>query len=172
MNSADRNSPRYQARRFHFTIGDDESAGMDQFPAIEALPILGKDPYGYNNDYELGFALGLAYLKLRRPWPVALGEQVELDPAPDHLVELVTQLRPASATAKPAPLSTLEGFLAVVDGVIDLTLNRPDLLPRLAMKIDAMTNADLRAHCLAALNASEPPPSGFFGELEGATDGR
>lgn len=170
MKSCDRNSSLYLARRFHFTIGQDDSAGLFQLPDLDDLPRLGPGDYGFMRDYELGFALGLAYLKLRRPWPELPNGKAELDPAPDYLLNLVCSLMNGADTTKSAAPEILEGFLTVVDLLADLTLNRPDLVPALIARVDALDNAELRSICLAAMN-SEAVASEFFRSLEGGDDG-
>lgn len=170
MKNCDRNSPLYLARRLHFTIGENDSAGLFQLPDLEHLPRLGPGDYGFMRDYELGFALGLSYLKLRRPWPELHNGNAELDPAPDYLINLVCSLMNGTDTTKSAAPEVLEGFLAVVDFLADLTLNRQDLVPALVARVDALSNADLRKFCLAAIN-STGAASEFFHSLEGGEDG-
>jgi len=150
--------------RFHFTIGANDMAGLDQFPTLGNLPSFGPAFDDYLVGYELGFALGLGYLKLRRPWPVAHGEKMELDQATEYLARLLADLSSGKGSQ-----AIREGFLAVPDGLVDLTLNRPDLVPDLIAQVDALTNEDLRALCIAALNSTRQV-SMFFLNLDGAHD--
>jgi hypothetical protein len=141
---------------FAFSIGENNQAGIDQFPNLRNLPSFIPALIGY----ELGFALGLAYLKLRRPWPTSDDEKMELDSAPEWLAGLLTEISSENR------LAIRHGFLAVPDGFVDLALNRPDLVPDLIAQVDALENEDLQALCLDSLNSSRQV-SGFFDRLDG-----
>ncbi len=172
MKKRSQNPNEMLADIFCFQIGNGDTAGVHQFPSIERLPRLSDDQRWPDCEYELGYALGLAYLKLSRPWDVKPGAAIAPDIAPDHLFELAKRLQPVGTSSKAAPVLVRAGFFAVIDLVVFLALRRPDSLQALAAKIDVVTNEGLKAYCLAALSSTGEKPSTFFDGLAGALDGR
>jgi hypothetical protein len=152
------------ASRFIFTIGENDSADLSQFPDVENMGGLGLDTErdGFVPGHELGFALGLAYLKLCRPWPRIENPVLNIDPV--YLLNLLPGMQRSSP-------EILEGFLAVIETLTDVSLNRPDLIPALIARVDALTNADLRTLCIDALRFTKCA-SMFFWGLDGTGDGK
>lgn len=149
-----------------FPIGANDWAGIAQI-ALPAGPVpnTGDDDL----DYALGFELGQALLKLRRPWPPLPGQDVEIDDAPDYLSDLSRRIGQG-----PAVEWLRLGFLAAVDTLVDVALNAPDRMPAILARVDRLNDQATRARIAYLLESREPLPSVFddaFDALPMATPG-
>lgn len=145
-----------------FRIGEGESAGLDQLPNPLAFPdrFPAENP---NAPHLLGIVLGVAVLKLYRPWPIEGGEHVELDPCGGWLVDIKESL----GAVRWAYGDEL-GFacLTTLGTVLEMATRAPERLPILIQRIDALDGAALHAMAVQAVQGNEQMPDVFAGLME------
>lgn len=137
-----------------FRISADACTGLAQLPNAEDFP----DEFPTDDltaGYRLGEVLGVAALKLFRPWAVAPGEAVGLDPMGAWLEELA----PAGHTMDCARLR-------VVGRVVEMALCAPGRLPVLIARLDALGNDDLHRMAMDAIQGRPVVPDVFEGLME------
>ena len=145
-----------------FRIGEADSAGLDQLPNPLKFPdrFPSENP---NAPHLLGIVLGVAVLKLYRPWPVEENESVAIDPCGGWLVEI----KEALGAVRRAYGDEL-GFscLTTLGCVLDMAARAPERLPLLIQRIDALDGAALHAMAMAAIRGDEQLPDIFAGLME------
>lgn len=145
-----------------FRIGEGDSASLDQLPNPLNFPdrFPAENP---NAPHLLGIVLGVAVLKLYRPWPVERGERVELDPCGGWLVDI----RESLGAVRRAYGDEL-GFacLTTLGTVLEMATRAPERLPVLIQRIDALDGAALHAMAMRAVQGGESVPDVFAGLME------
>ncbi len=139
-----------QALRFRIgVVGVD---GLDQLPNAADFP----DEFPaeeFGAGFFLGEVLGIAALKLFRPYPSSPCGAFQLD----TMFALLEDLAKSERTTDRARLH-------VIAGAVEMALNAPSCMPALIAWLDALTNDDL--HCMA-MAAVQCRPSGFDFAFEG-----
>ncbi|MBL8448007.1 MAG: hypothetical protein JNJ44_11400 [Zoogloeaceae bacterium] len=115
-------------------------------------------------DYSLGFELGQALLKLRRPWPALPGQEVEIDDGPDYLANLSSRIGYGLAVDW-----VRMGFLGAVETMTNVALNKPDMLSAVASRLDRLTDPAIRARIAYLWEAGEPLPTVFDDGFDSVT---
>lgn len=133
-----------------FNIGLNDSASLDQLPNGEDFP---KE---YPTDdpgaaWALREVLGVACLKLYRPWADDGGAHIVLDAAGAWLLDLVS-----------TGYAMDGAHLAPLGRVLEMALCAPHRLPALIARIDALDNDTLHEMALAAVQGL-PVPDVFEG---------
>lgn len=145
-----------------FRIGEGDSACLDQLPNPMNFPdcFPAENP---NSSHFLGIVLGVAVLKLYRPWPVEHGERVELDPCGGWLVDI----KEALGAVRRAYGDEL-GFacLTTLGCVLEMATRAPERLPDLIQRIDALDSAALHAMAMQAIQGYAVLPDIFAGLME------
>ena len=141
-------------RALRFRIGDDPSISVGQLPNAKDFPgeFPTDDPAA---GYHLGEVLGVAALKLFRPWPVTPDEVVVLDPMGAWLEELA-QCDYTMDCAR----------LRIVGRVVEMALLTPGRLPVLIARVDALSNDDLHRMAMDAVQGRSVEPDVFEGLME------
>lgn len=133
-----------------FRIGAGDHAALDQLPNPEDFP--SEYPAEDENaPWALREVLGVALLKLYRPWAEERMRGMDLDPAGAWLVELESSGYDTS-------------YLAPLGRVVEMALCAPDRLPALLARIDALDNDLLHEMAMAAVQGL-PVPDVFEGLL-------
>lgn len=133
-----------------FRIGAGDHASLDQLPNPEDFP----SEYLTDDDsapWALREVLGVAVLKLYRPWVERRLAGTVLDSAGGWLVDLASSGYDFS-------------YLAPLGRVVELALCEPDCLPALVARIDALDNDKLHGMAMAAVQGL-PVPDVFEGLL-------
>ncbi len=160
------NSPELLLRRWEkalsFSIGAGDSEGLDQLPNPLNFPesFPNDDP---NAAHWLGIVLGVAVLKLYRPWPVDHDETVALDPCGGWLVGVKESL----GAVRRAYGDEL-GFacLVTLGTVLEMATCAPERLPALIRRIDQLDGATLHAMAMRAVRGEGVTPNVFEGLME------
>lgn len=130
----------------HFRFGVPGVIGLDQLPNAADFP----DEFPteeFGAGFFLGEVLGVAALKLLRPYPSSPCGTFRLDTMFALLEELAKSER-----------TTDRARLHVIAGAVEIALNAPSCMPALIAWIDALTNDDLHSMAIAAVQCR---PSGF-----------
>ena len=145
-----------------FRIGEGDSACLDQLPNPLAFPDRFPDE-NPNAPHQLGIVLGVAVLKLYRPWALEDGESVEIDPCGGWLVDIKEVL----GAVRRAYGDEL-GFacLTTLGCVLEMATRAPERLPVLIQRIDALDGAALHAMAMQAIQGDEVVPDIFAGLME------
>lgn len=141
-------------RALRFSIEDDPSLSVGRLPDAQDFP----DEFPTDDPaagYCLGEVLGVAALKLFRPWPVAVGDAVMLDPMGAWLDDLA-QSNHTMDRAR----------LWIVGRVVDMALNAPERLSVLNARLDTLDNAALHSMAMAAIQGEPVTPDVFEGLME------
>lgn len=134
-----------------FSIGANDCASLDQLPRGEEFPKEYPADDSAAAAWALREVLGVACLKLYRPWADDRGPHIVLDSSGAWLLDLVS-IGYAMDKAHLAPLGR----------VIEMALCAPHRLPALLARIDALGNATLHEMALAAVQGL-PVPDVFDG---------
>lgn len=137
-----------------FTIGIDGEDSFDQLPTAESFPK--RFPKG-NPDASarLMDVLGVAALKLYRPWAQPADTRFEVDTLGGWIRDLADGSHPFD-----------RGRLHVVGRVVQLALRAPERLPVLIARLDALTNEDLHRMAMDAVQGRRVKPDVFEGLME------
>lgn len=138
-----------------FRIGEGGEASLDQLPNAKKFPKAFPATDDRYAVHCLGEVLGVAALKLQRPWAMPAGERFEIDPTGEWLEGLANV---ANATA-PAGVWVL-GI------VVNIALRAPERLPELIARLDALTNDDLHRMAMDAVQGRRVEPDVFEGLME------
>lgn len=135
-----------------FRVGVPGVKGLDQLPNAADFP----DEFPteeFGAGFFLGEVLGVAALKLFRPYPSSPCRTFQLDTMFALLEELAKSQR-----------TTDRARLHVIAGAVEMALNAPSCMPALITWLDALTNDDLHSMAIAAVQCR---PSGFDFAFEG-----
>ncbi|MCK0507374.1 hypothetical protein [Aromatoleum anaerobium] len=130
-----------------------DSASLDQLPHAEDFP----KEYPATDDiapWALREVLGVACLKLYRPWGDDGGAHIVIDGAGGWLLDLAS-----------IGYAMHEAHLAPLGRVLEMALCAPHRLPVLLARIDALGNDDLHRMAMAAVQGLPVPD--VFEELMG-----
>lgn len=137
-----------------FRIGNGERCNLAQLPNADDFP--SELPTAdLSAGYALGEVLGIAALKLFRPWPVAPGEVVELDPMGSWLEDLAR-----------SDYTMDRARLIVLGRVLEMALRVPDRLSVLIARLDSLGNDDLHRMAMDAVQGRPVLPDVFAGLME------
>lgn len=139
-------------RALCFRFGVPGFDGLDQLPNAADFP----DEFPteeFGAGFFLGEVLGIAALKLFRPYPSSPCGAFQLD----TMFALLEDLAKSERTTDRARLH-------VIAGAVEMALNAPSCMPALIAWLDALTNDDL--HCMA-MAAVQCRPCGFDFAFEG-----
>lgn len=133
-----------------FRIGTGGMSSIDQLPKSRDFPaeLLTND---LTAGYVLGEVLGIAALKLWRPWAEERGP-VDIDPMGGPLEDLANCGHPMDRAR-----------LWVLGSFIELALRAPDRLPVLISRLDSITND--RLHTMAMDAVCGRPVTSLYAEL-------
>lgn len=133
-----------------FRIGMNDTASIDQLPHGEDFPkeYPSDDPCA---PWALREVLGVACLKLYRPWADDGGAHIRIDAAGGWLLCLAS-----------LGYALEDSHLAPLGRVVDLALCAPQRLPVLLARIDALDNVALHEMAMAAVQGL-PVPDVFEG---------
>lgn len=137
-----------------FSIGEGDVASLDQIPNAKDFPKAYLTDDLYAGDY-LGVVLGVAALKLWRPWAPPAGARVEIDLMGGCLEDLASVAH-----------ATNGGRLRVIGGVVEMALRAPERLPVLIARLDALDNDDLHRMAMDAVQGRPGAVSVFEGLME------
>ena len=149
-----------------FRIGENDSAGLDQFPDFRKFP----KRFAHNGRTDdqgaacaLGAALGVGFLKLYRPWRDSRSDPASLDPCGGWLYEIVPALR---GLPESYAVSVGDAVLMSLGCAIEMALNAPQRLPILLDRIDAMDNETLHKMSMEAVQGIDANADIFEGLYE------
>lgn len=157
-----------------FRIGEGGEAHVGQFPnlRIMAFYVVGKAPVSLPGGevdtlgmgpFALGALIGDAHLKLMRPWPLS-PDQWASHADVGEIDVIANAMLPLSPKADAVRVA----FLYRIGEFMDLALHRPELLPGLAGRIDAMTNERLTERARAILETGiDPGAADLWQEVKG-----
>lgn len=134
-----------------FRIGLNDSASLDQLPHGEDFP----NEYPTDDPgaaWALREVLGVACLKLYRPWADDRGAHIVLDSAGAWLLDLAS-----------IGYAMDEAHLVPLGRVLEMALCAPHRLPALLARIDALDNDTLHAMAMAAVQGLPVVPDVFEG---------
>lgn len=137
-----------------FRIGADVCSGLQSIPDAEEFP----DEFPTDEPaagYYLGEVLGVAALKLFRPWPLEAGEVVALN-------EMGTWLEALAESNHTMDRARLRA----VGRVVEMAMCAPERLPELIARIDALGNDDLHRMAMDAVQGLRVEPDVFDGLTE------
>lgn len=148
-----------------FRIGNADSARLDQLPNGECFPNEYPAEDAFRAAWVLREVLGVAILKLIRPWPADLGARACIDGSGGWLMDLRVL---GYELIGDAP------YLSPLGLALQIALRAPDRLPVLIARIDALNNRALHDMAMAAVQGL-PVADVFDGLLsddlvEGADD--
>jgi len=146
-----------------FRIGDGGEAHVGQFPNLRVMAfyVVGKAPVplpGGEVDtlgmgpFALGALIGDAHLKLMRS-PQLSPDQWELWADVGEIAAIIDTMLPLSPKAD----AVRAAFLYRVGEFMDLALHRPELLPEIIARLDALTNERLTERARAILETGIDP---------------
>ncbi len=144
-----------------FRIGEGDGASLGQLPDPRSFPQCFP-----TNDLDapcmLGRVLGVAVLKLCRPWPAHSRTGVSFADDDDGWLVYISN---ALATIKANYAESLTGAcLVTLWRVLDMALNAPDRLPFLIERVDALDNEALHAMAMQAVKGCMSAPD-FIDEV-------
>ena len=141
-------------RALCFRFGVPGFDGLDQLPNAADFP----DEFPteeFGAGFFLGEVLGIAALKLFRPYPSSPCGAFQLD----TMFALLEDLAKSERTTDRARLH-------VIAGAVEMAMNAPSCMPALIAWLDALTNDDLHHMAMAAVQCR---PCGFDFAFEGLT---
>ena len=141
-------------RVLRFSIGSDDEAAVDQLPNAELFPrkLPTDSPAALTF---LGEVLGVAALKLARPWPEPAGTNFEIDPRGGWIYDLMESSHWRDRV-----------HLKAIGYVVEMALRAPERLPTLIARLDALTNDDLHRMAMDAVQGLPVFPDVFDGLME------